>query len=175
LSDPVAQAFRKVISEVYWTDTLEEAEEILHSYLEMIDDDLREVLLKRRRKICENPENIIEIVRLEAAAELADNKEFSKLLLTKSIVESGFLFQCTPKWSQLDNREKARILAPLYKASYGLELAVRDWPKRIDTFHLDHAFRMAAIALERAEEMGILDEFKEYIDDMIEKMQAEEE
>jgi len=171
LSDPVAQAFRKVITEIYWTDTLEEAEEILESYLDMIDEDLREVLLSRRRKICENPEHLIEIVRLEAAAELADNQEFSKLLLAKSIVESGFLFQCTPKWAELSNKEKARILAPLYKASYGLELALRDWPKKIDTFHLDHAFEMAAIALQRAEEMGILDQFKEYVDKMAEKLQ----
>ncbi|MEB3807110.1 MAG: hypothetical protein GSR73_06320 [Desulfurococcales archaeon] len=175
MANPVNEAFRKVIQELYWTETLEEAESLLEEYLEMIDSDLREYLLEKRKRICEDPTTVIELVRLNTAAELADSTQTAKVLLTKSLIESGFLFQCTPKWSSLDNKTKARILAPLYRASYGLELALRNWPNDIDEIHLDNAIKMASIALERAEEIGVLDEFREYVDKIVETLEANDE
>ena len=175
MNNPVNEAFKRVIQELYWTETLEEAERILESYLNTIDDDLREYLLEKRRKICEDPMTVIEIIRLNTAAEIADSAQAAKILLTKSLIESGFLFQCTPKWSTLDNRTKAWILAPLYKASYGLELALRDWPSRIDEVHLNNAIKMASIALERAEELGILDEFRDYVDSIVEELEVSDD
>ena len=169
MSDPVSQAFKRIIQEIYWVEDLDEAEEKLYEYLNMIDEDLREYLLEKRRRVCNNPLVVIEVARLNTAAEVADTTEAAKILLTKSIVESGFLLQCTKTWQKLSNREKARILAPLYKASYGLELALRDWPDKTDPIHLDHALRMASIALERADDKGLLDEFREYVDNIIEK------
>lgn len=170
MSDPVNEAFRSVVQELYWTDTLEEAEAKLAEYLNMIDEDLRAYLLEKRKKICGDPASVIELVRLNTAAEVADSAQAAKILLTKSLVESGFLFQCTPTWSKLDNKTKAWILAPLYKASYGLELALKNWPKSIDEVHLDNAIKMASIALERAEEIGILEEFKEYVDEVVDEL-----
>ncbi len=175
MSDPVNEAFRKVIQEIYWTDTLEEAESILVEYLNLIDEDLKEYLLEKRRRICEDPTSVIELVRLNTAAEVVDSAEAAKILLTKSLIESGFLFQCTPTWSKLDNKTKAWILAPLYRASYGLELALKNWPKSVDEAHLDNAIKMASIALERAEELGILDEFREYVDSIVDELSSDDD
>lgn len=175
MSDPVNEAFKKVIQEIYWTETLEEAEEVLLEYLNMIDEDLREYLLEKRKKICNDPTSVIELVRLNTAAEVADSAQAAKILLTKSLIESGFLFQCTPTWAKLDNKTKAWILAPLYKASYGLELALKEWPKKVDEDHLDNAIKMASIALERAEEIGVLDEFKEYVDNVVDELASDED
>ncbi len=174
MSHPVSQVFRKIMQEIYWTENLIEAERRLKEYLDMIDDDLREYLLEEREKVCNNPLTVIELVRLNTAAEVADTEEAAQVLLTKSLVESGFLLQCTPTWKKLSNEEKARILAPLYKASYGLELALRDWPNRIDRLHLNHALKMASTALERAEEKGLLEEFKDYVDMIIEEYSGDE-
>ncbi len=174
MADPIAEAFRNVVQEVYWTESLEEAEKILEDYLNMIDDDLREILLEQRRRICEDPASVIELVRLNAIAEIADSEDLSKIILTKSMIESGFLFQCTRRWSTLDNATKSKILAPLYKASYGFELAMKNWPGSIDQVHLDIALQMASIALERADQLGILDEFREYIDSIVERLVEDE-
>ena len=165
MADPVAEAFRKIIQEIYWIDDLEEAEERLEEYLSMIDEDLREILLEKRRRLCNDPLAVIELVRLDAAASsINDNETVQKILLVKTMVETGFLLQCTETWSRMGPKEKARILAPLYRASYGLELALKGWPKTIDTAQLDHAFRMATIAMERADEIGLLEEFEEYVE-----------
>jgi len=169
LSDPVSLVFRKIIKEIYWIEDLDEAEAILKEYLDMIDPDLREYLLEKREKICENPLHIIEVLRLSTAAEIADTKEAAKVLLTKSLVDSGFLLQCTPTWQKLSNSEKAKLLAPLYKASYGLELALREWPDRIDELHLDYALKMASIALDIAEEKGLLEEFKDFVEKLVDE------
>jgi Cft2 family RNA processing exonuclease len=173
LPDPVSEAFRKVIQEIYWIEDLEEAERTLKKYLDMIDPDLREYLLEKREKLCRDPLAIIEVLRLSTAAEIADTTEAAKVLLTKRLVDSGFLLQCTPTWRKLSNSEKAKILVPLYKASYGLELALRDWPNKVDELHLDYALKMATAALDRAEEKGLLDEFKEYVDKIVEEYVGE--
>ena len=173
MSDPISHAFRKIIQEIYWIEDLGEAERTLKKYLDMIDPDLREYLLEKREKLCKDPLAIIEVLRISTAAEVADTTEAAKILLTKSLVDSGFLFQCTPKWQKLSNEEKAKILAPLYKASYGLELALREWPDRVDELHLDYALKMVTIALDIAEEKGILEEFKEYVDKIVEEYVGE--
>ncbi len=174
MTDPISEAFRRVIQEIYWVDDLEEAEEILTRYLEMIDDDLREVLLEKRRAICSDPTAVIELAKIDAVAQTTDDSTTSKILVAKAMIDSGFLLQCTKGWAKLDPRTKASILAPLYRASYGLELALRNWPKSIDEVQLDHAFRMATIALERAEELGLIDEFNKYLDEMLERLGVKE-
>ncbi len=168
--DPITKAFTDLIQEIYWTETLEEAEEILARHLEEMDEDLRSILLERRKKICENPEYAIEVIRLQAASDLADTELTAKLLLAKSLISAGFLMQCTPTWSKLSPREKARILAPLYKASYGLDLAVKKWPSSVDERHLDYSLNMMQIAYERAEALGIVEELSGYLEKVAEKL-----
>jgi len=170
LSDPVSEAFRKIIQEIYWMEDLEEAERVLEDYLSMIDSDLRALLLERRREICSSPRIALELANLESllqSAAAADDETSTKILLAKSMVDVGLLLQCTRSWSTMGPREKAHILAPLYKASYGLELALRGLPERIDERHLDYAMEMAGLALERAEERGLLDELEEHIDSLL--------
>ena len=168
--DPITRAFTELIQEIYWTETLEEAEEILAQHLEEMDADLRSILLERRKRICSNPEYAIEVIRLQAASDLADTELTAKLLLAKSLISAGFLMQCTPSWSKLPPREKARILAPLYKASYGLELAVKNWPSRVDERHLDYALDMMQVAYERAESLGIVEELSSYLEKVAERI-----
>jgi len=178
LSDPVSEAFRKIIQEIYWVDDLEEAEHILEEYLSMIDADLRTLLLEKRREICSSPRVALELANLESmlqTTEAADDETATKILLAKSMVDVGLLLQCTRSWSKMSPREKAYILAPLYKASYGLELALRSLPERVDERHLDYAVEMAEIALERAEERGLLDELEEHIDNLLGVSGEEEE
>ncbi len=172
MADPITEAFQKIIQEIYWIEDLEEAERILAEHLEMIDDDLREVLLERRRKICSDPLRVIELAHIEALIQSTDDTLTSKILMTKSMVESTLLLQCTKSWSKLTPREKARILAPLYKASYGLELALRGWPKHIDEILLDNALQMAATAWERAEEKGLVNELEEFLEKLMENVEG---
>ncbi|MCE4599446.1 MAG: hypothetical protein F7C81_04525 [Desulfurococcales archaeon] len=168
--DPIDKAFQDVIQEVYWSEPLEEAEEILREKLETMDEDLRELLLKRRREFCNNPSAVVEVIRLEAAAEAAETELMSRILLARSLIGAGFLMQCTEKWANIDAKTKASILAPLYKAAYGLDLATRRWPESIDEVHLDYAIKMLDKALERAEEHGIIAELRKFIEKTAEKL-----
>ncbi|MCE4612410.1 MAG: hypothetical protein F7C07_01065 [Desulfurococcales archaeon] len=163
-ADPIEESMRSIIQEIYWADSLEDAVSTLARYLESIDEDLRELLLARRREICEDTSAVIEVLRLEAAAEEADLEVASKLLFAKSLVAAGFLMQCTSKWERLSPSEKAEILAPLYRAAYGIELSLRGWPERIDENHLDHALDMIGVAMERAERKGITRELRAFIE-----------
>ena len=162
--DPIEESMRSVIQEIYWEESLEDAVSTLAKYLESMDEDLRELLLARRREICRDASAVVEVLRLEAAAEEADLEVASKLLFAKSLVAAGFLMQCTSKWERLSPSEKAEILAPLYKAAYGIELSLRDWPERIDEKHLDHALDMVGVAMERAERKSITKELRAFIE-----------
>ncbi len=168
--NPIDKAFQDIIQEIYWSESLEEAEEILREKLESMDEDLREILLKRRREFCSNPSAVIEVIRLEAAAEAAETEIISRILLARSLIGAGFLMQCTDKWSRLNATDKAHILAPLYKAAYGLDLATRRWPESIDEVHLDYAMKMLDKALERAEKQGIVAELRKFIEETAEKL-----
>ncbi len=166
--DPIVAAFNRIIGEIYWVESLEEAEERLARFLEDLDDDLREVLLERRRKICGSPGAVLDAVRLEAMAmEVKGEDELaSRFLLAKSILATSYLVQCTPRWSSMTPREKARVLAPLYRASKALELAVEGFP-RIDEERLRDAEVMLEIAARRMEREGLIEELQSYVDRML--------
>ena len=175
MASPIHDAFNKLIEELYWTDSLEESEERLAVHLEMIDDDLREVLLSERRKFCEDPESIIRIVRLEALAEDAHDEDLSSLLLLQSLIDLLLLAQCTSSWTKMTPREKAKILAPLYRAIYGLKLAGKNYPSSVDKMHLKEAYHMIEIAYARAEKIGLLGEVHDKIEELsIKALQAAE-
>ena len=173
MASPIQEAFNRIIREIYWEDSLEEAERRLASYLERMDEDLREVLLEQRRRFCNDPENIINIIRIEALSEAAEDDKTKEVLLLMSMIDALFLAQCTPAWARLAPREKARILAPLYRAWYGLRLATMNWPGRVDVLHLRHAYKMIDIAYERADERGILEQLYKYMERMSEKLLEE--
>lgn len=166
--DPITEAFSSVINDVYWVESLEEAEEKLASFLESMDDDLREVLLERRRRICGSPDTVLEAVRLEALALEVEREDVlvSRLLLAKSILATSYLVQCTEKWRSMGPREKARILAPLYRASKALELASQRLPS-VDEARLREAEEMLEEAARRMDREGLIDELRRYIDSVM--------
>ncbi len=172
---PIEEAFDRIIREIYWIDSLDEAEERLTGYLEQMDPDLREVLLEERQKICEDPDVVIRLIRVEALADSAENRELRDLLLLRSLVEMLFLVQCSPKWADMNPREKAHILAPLYKAWHGMRLAAKPLPESVDKIHLSIAYTMAEEAYERAERYGLVDDVFGLINRLSEKLLQEYE
>jgi len=166
--DPILEAFGRVISEVYWVENLGEAEEKLASFLENLDDDIREVLLERRRRICSDPESVLEAARLEAVAlEVGGEDELlARFLMARSMLATLYLAQCTPGWQRMKPREKARILAPMYRASKALELAAQNLPG-IDEERLGEAEKMIEEAAKRMDREGLLDELRSYIESVI--------
>lgn len=54
--DPVAESFRRIVEEIYWQESLEEAERTLEERIRNMDRDLRELLLERRREYCGGPQ-----------------------------------------------------------------------------------------------------------------------
>jgi len=174
LASPIQEAFNKIIEEIYWIEDLDEAERVLSSHLEAMDEDLREILLEERRKICSDPEVVLNIVRLEVLADSTDNRNLREALLLKSLIEMLFLVQCSPKWARMGPREKARVLTPLYKAWHGLKLAMKNYPENIDKLHLSVAFTMAELAYERADREGLVSDIYRHIERMSEKLLQEE-
>lgn len=173
--DPVSEAFARIIDEIYWEEDLAVAERRLAKFLESIDDDLRELLLERRRKICSDPSVIIEAVRLETmATEAGLESPAARLLFAKSLLNTGFLIQCTPTWGRLTPREKARILVAMYRASKALELAAKRFPD-VDELHLSHAEEMIELAARRAEEYGLIQELREHIARLADRLSRREE
>ncbi len=164
MGDPIAAAFRKIIEEIYWVDDLKEAEEILEKYLKNMDEDLREVLLERRREICNGNDAVINLIKLDALAEAAEEDQVRDALTLRSMIDTLFLSQCTQKWSELDPKQKAWILAPLYRASYGLELAMKKWPESVDSVHLENVEKNLNIAFERARSISVIKELTEFLD-----------
>ncbi|MEB3844876.1 MAG: hypothetical protein LRS48_04255 [Desulfurococcales archaeon] len=163
MEDPISRAFRKIVEEIYWEDDVEEAVRRLQAYLEAMDEDLRSLLLEKRKKICSSPESVLNLIRLDALAEASEDETVKKILILRGMTETLFLAQCTKRWSELTPALKARVLAPLYRASYGLEMTVKN-PERVDALHLDQAERNLELAYTRADELGILDELYIYVD-----------
>ena len=172
--NPIDRSLMDLIEEIYWVEPLEEAERLLAEKLEAMDEDLRSMLLERRKKLCSDHNNVLEVVRLEAMAEAAETETLAKLLLARSLLGAGFLMQCTPAWSKLTPREKAWILAPLYKAAHGMDLALKKWPSSLDETHLEYAIEMLDKALERAQKLGILDQLRRFIEETVERITAED-
>ncbi len=164
-ADPISEAFERFISELYWSESLEEAEEKLENFIENMDEDLREVLLERRRAICSDRDLIARTGLILADLEISKD-EFEALedlavraTVVTALVNALFLVQCTPSWSRISPGEKARVLAPLYRASYALKLAARnrDAAERL----IDEAMDMASLALDRVSELGLLEEMED--------------
>ena len=173
MASPIEEAFDRIIREIYWEDSLDNAERTLASYLSRIDDDLREVLLEKRKRICSDVNIIIDIVRIEILSENVEDETVREVLLLKSLIDLLFLAQCTSTWSKMGPERKARILAPLYRAWYGLRLATAKWPESVDRIHLRHAYDMIDIAYERAEEEGILGELYNFLEDLSREAQRQ--
>jgi hypothetical protein len=163
--DPISEAFEEFVADLYWSESLEEAEEKLRRFIEDMDEDLREVLLERRREVCSDAGLVaragvaleeLELGRqeFEALRDLA-----LKAAVAAALVNALFLVQCTPSWARMGAAEKAHILAPLYRASYALKLAARSGgaAERL----VDEALEMASIALDRVSEAGLLREMEE--------------
>ncbi|MEB3851044.1 MAG: hypothetical protein LRS49_00485 [Desulfurococcales archaeon] len=163
--DPISEAFERFVSELYWSESLEEAEEKLRDFIENMDEDLRELLLERRREICRDRGLVSRTGVMLSEIELSRDEFESledlavKAAVVTALVNALFLVQCTPSWSTMGPGEKARILAPLYRASYALRLAAknRDAAEPL----VDEALRMALISLDRVAEAGLLDEMEE--------------
>ncbi|BAN90901.1 hypothetical protein [Aeropyrum camini] len=170
--DPISEAFREVLEEIYWQESLEDAERRLEELISSMDEDLRELLLEKRREYCSNPEAVVSILSLEALLSSEDlrglGQEYKQAMIAKAMINAAFLIQCTPTWGELAPDEKAWVLAPLYKASYGIELALRG--EGVDKLHLNHALEMLETALARAEMLGLVEEMREHIETMAEKL-----
>ncbi len=173
MRDPIATAFRKIIEEIYWTDSLEEAEKILEDHLNKMDEDLREILLARRREICNGQEAVVSILKIDALAEAAEEESIRNALFLRSMIETMFLAQCTEKWHKMTPAEKSKILAPLYRASYGLELAMKSWPDSIDQVHLENVENNLHIAYERAQKISLLEELSKYLENKAQEIFGE--
>lgn len=176
-ADPISEAFRKLVEELYWQDTLEDSEKMLEEWIKGMDKDLRSLLLERRRKYCQDPSSVLSVLSLEALMQdggtgLDDENWEKKIAVLGAMINSAFLLQCTDTWAKLDPEEKAWILAPLYRASYGLDLASRKTPA--DEVHLNHAIEMLETALHRAEMLGLVGEMKRYVEKMVKKLLDEE-
>ena len=161
----IDEVFDRIVEEVYWVESLEEAEEILASKLELMDEDLREVLLERRRKICGSPAHLSEPLRLQLIAEAEEDPRIKAILEVNSLLSLGYLLQCTPSWQRMGAREKSRYLAPLYRASHAVKLYI----KTGDARYLEDARNMVEIALKRAQEDGLIDELNRHAAPILEK------
>lgn len=161
--NPIGEAFRRIIQEVYWIEDLREAEEYLMGKLGLIDDDVRDLLLDEGG-FCGDPLNLVYLVQAGSLSGEALPGPISKAILARSLVIAGFLMQCAPSWPRLSLADKARILVRLYKASYGLELALKRGPDRIDEHHLDYSIEMLDEAYRIAGNLGLLEELRRYIE-----------
>ena len=173
MASPIQEAFGRLIEEIYWIEDLEEAEHVLAERLEALDPDLREVLLEERKKICSDPNVLVEIIRLEALADSAEAADLREILLLRSILDMLFLVQCSPKWARMGAREKAHVLAPLYKAWHGLKLALKNYPSTIDKMHLSIAYTMAEEAYERADKLGLINDVYKLLEKLGEELLEE--
>lgn len=162
-SDPIGEVFQKLIEEIYWVETLEEAERILAEKLRLLDEDLREVLLERRRVFCNDVQSISEPIQLQFVAEQENDNQMKVLLNIRSLISTGYLLQCTPSWHRMNPETKAKFLAPLYRASYAFELFIKTGDKK----YLSDAEKMLNILFERSKEHGLLKELNEHIEGVL--------
>ncbi|MCE4628552.1 MAG: hypothetical protein F7C34_05355, partial [Desulfurococcales archaeon] len=173
VASPIQEAFGRLIEEIYWIESLEEAERVLGDRLEALDPDLREILLEERKKLCNDPNIVIEIIRLEALADSAEAADLKEVLLLRSLLDMLFLVQCSPKWAEMGPREKAHVLAPLYKAWHGLKLALKNYPNSVDRMHLNIAYTMAEEAYERADKLGLIHDVYKLLERLSEEILKE--
>jgi hypothetical protein len=162
-SDPIGEVFQRLIEEIYWVETLEEAERILAEKLRLLDEDLREVLLEKRRVYCKDIQSISEPIQLQFVAEQEQDEGMKAVLSIRSLISTGYLLQCTPSWQEMDPATKARFLAPLYRASYAFELYVKTGDKK----YLLDAEKMLNILFERSREHGLLKELNSHIEKVL--------
>jgi hypothetical protein len=162
-SDPIGEVFQKLIEEIYWVETLEEAERILAEKLKLLDEDLREVLLEKRRVYCNDVQSISEPIQLQFVAEQENDNQIKVILNIRSLISTGYLLQCTPSWQKMDPETKARFLAPLYRASYAFELFAKTGDKK----YLADAEKMLNILFERSKEHGLLKELNTHIEGIL--------
>ncbi len=169
-NDPIDMAFRNIMKKIYLIDNMEKAEKELRRFLSGMDKDIKDVLLERRKKFCKNPMQVIELISLQGYLESTDPEKEGmeyKLVMAKELIQIGLLLQCIFYWTKISNNIKAHILAPLYKASYAYELALReeisDPIGSINEKYLDESIELASYALDRAEEIGLLDELRDHI------------
>ncbi|MCE4614260.1 MAG: hypothetical protein F7B60_01835 [Desulfurococcales archaeon] len=162
-SDPIGEVFQKLIEEIYWVETLEEAEHILAEKLRLLDEDLREVLLEKRRVYCSDIQSISEPIQLQFVAEQENDDQMKVLLNIRSLISTGYLLQCTPSWQSMDPETKARFLAPLYRASYAFELFVKTGDKK----YLSDAEKMLNVLFDRCKEYGLLKELNSHIEGVL--------
>ncbi|PMP60944.1 MAG: hypothetical protein C0171_01805 [Caldisphaera sp.] len=171
-NDPIDSAFKSIMEKIYWIDDLEKAENELAKWLRKMDGDLRNLLLERREKYCKNPMSIMEIIGLQ---NYLDSNESNKkqteyrIAMARELIDVGLLLQCIFLWNQISHDLKAKILTPLYKASYAYELALKNGLENIDETHLNRSIQMAEEALEKADDLGLLDELRKYIENSLGK------
>ncbi len=169
--DPVGDAFQRLIEEIYWVETLEEAEELLASRLAELDEDLREILLEKRRMYCRDIASISEPVQLQYVAEQERSAEAKLVLNVRSLISTGYLLQCTPSWQKMDPATKARFLAPLYRASYAFDLYL----KTGNMEYLKDAERMLEVLFERSSKAGLIDELNQHISSVLDEYYSDME
>ncbi len=166
-TDPIDQAFRNIMEKIYWIEDSNEAEKELVKWLNKMDEDLKNLLLERRKKYCGNPMSIMEVIGLQNY--LDQNEENKKdieykIAMAKELIDMGLLLQCLQVWNDMEPKIKAKVLAPLYKASYAYELALKNGLNDIDETHLNKSIEMAEEALERADDLGLLSELRSYLE-----------
>ncbi|MGC8573082.1 MAG: hypothetical protein ACP5L0_03650 [Caldisphaera sp.] len=170
--DPIDQAFRNIMEKVYWIEDLNEAEVELVKWLNKMDNDLKQLLIERRKKYCGNPMSVFEIIGLQNYLE--QNEENKKdieyrIAMAKELIDMGLLLQCLPIWNSIEIKVKAKVLAPLYKASYAYELALKNGIEDIDETHLNKSIEMAETALEKADDLGLLSELRSFVENSLGK------
>ncbi len=125
------------LGEVYWAESRSEAEMIV---AEMESAGLRP--LKCGSSVA-------------VAAEPLDYKLRAALLMAVALLE----LRCTRAWERLSMSERARLLAPLYKAVYGLYLASGSSGEARTAFYT-HAVEMLREAIIEASRLGLLKELR---------------
>lgn len=174
--DPIAQSFHENVVRRVAAMPEDEAIEWLARFIDEMDDDLKELLLERRRRLCSNlPEAVRQIEMMEAQALFIAriDRPLSKMMLAKGALMTLYLAQCTEKWPKLTPRERAWILVPLYKASAVIDDAEnlirealargeRPDPARLDELS-EEASYLVSEAMRRMEKKNVMAELEDIL------------
>ncbi len=153
--DPFDLWLEKVMRKLMSITDMNEAEKYLASELRKIRDE-REVLLERRARFCSDVTNVLKLIQVaQRLEELTPEDEEYYGLMAQELAGLGLLLQCTPRWARAEPEEKARVLAPLYKALYLL--------RSNDPSDVESAIELSEEALRRAEDMGLDKELTDFI------------
>jgi hypothetical protein len=125
------------LEDVYWSESLEEA-----------------IILVKEMMALGSPMARCGAESLVSRG-LGDSGLDAALLMARALLAA----QCLSAWRLLDEDSKARVLAPLYKAIYGLHLASVSEGGMRDA-HYSHALEMLRVAIEEAGRLGLLRELK---------------